>query len=79
MVAAVEAAAAARLAKGGAELVEDLQQIEDDVELEHRLVTHHVVRLRHVDIVKQHRDRDHQQAAQQTALLQLQAVSSLLI
>ena len=47
------------LAEGGAELVEDLEQVEDDVELEHRLVSHRVVGLRHVDAEQHVRDLYH--------------------
>ena len=87
------------LTKGGAQLVEDLEHVEDDVpaqsgegvttqhrhaapklrrvavspasgaQLEHRLVAHHVIGLRHVDLEQQKRDDDNEHRAQQIALL----------
>ena len=63
------AAAAARLAKGGAELVKDLEDVEDDVELDHRLDPHVVVPLAHVEAEEQRRLGDDEQPAQDVAAL----------
>ena len=58
-----------RLAKGGAELVKDLQHVEDDVELDHRLDPHVVVPLAHVEAQEQRRLGDDEQPAQDVAAL----------
>ena len=69
VVVEVEVAAAARLAKGGAELVKDLEHVEDDVELDHRLDPHVVVPLAHVEAEEQRRLGDDEQPAQDVAAL----------
>ena len=69
MAAVAAAAAAARLAKGGAELVKDFEHVEDDVELDHRLDPHVVVPLAHVEAEEQRRLGDDEQPAQDVAPL----------
>ena len=59
------------LAKARAQLVKDLEQVEDHVELQHRLVAHGVVRVRHVQLQQDERDGDDDRSAQHAALLVL--------